>query len=88
MNLDSLSSLPPDILRSVLEGPALAPPPGVVPEFKNPPNQNGLAYATVTVTVVLSSTFFIIKVCSRVFCVKKVQVEDLFILAAYVLHVI
>ncbi|KAH8203862.1 hypothetical protein TruAng_001926 [Truncatella angustata] len=36
-------SLPADDLAKLLAAPALSPPDGVVPDFDNPPNRNGLA---------------------------------------------
>ncbi|KAF2257906.1 hypothetical protein CC78DRAFT_481000 [Lojkania enalia] len=47
----------------MLEGPALEPPLGVVPNFENPPNDNGLRYG-----VVVTCCFFIVwLVCSRIY---------------------
>ncbi|CAI0648515.1 unnamed protein product [Colletotrichum noveboracense] len=41
-------SLSSDELEALLASPALAPPEGVTPNFDNPPNQNGLAWAVTT----------------------------------------
>ncbi|KAI0115678.1 hypothetical protein GGR51DRAFT_576699 [Nemania sp. FL0031] len=79
----NLLSLPPDMFKTLLEHPALAPPAGINPQFGHPPNRNGLAYATIAVTVSLSSTCFLFRVYSRLFCLKKVRLEDLLVFVAY-----
>ncbi|KAI1746006.1 hypothetical protein F4680DRAFT_400001 [Xylaria scruposa] len=78
-----LSSLSPQVLQPILEGPALAPPPGLTPEFDNPPSRNVFAYAIVAVTIPLSSIFFLFRLYSRLFCVKRLKPEDFLVLAAY-----
>lgn len=59
-----------------LDGPALAPPPHVVPNFENPPNNNPLAHAILAVNLVFSSLFLLIRAYSKIFCMKRVEVED------------
>ncbi|KAF4835455.1 hypothetical protein CGCSCA4_v012628 [Colletotrichum siamense] len=46
-------SLSSDELEALLASPALAPPEGVTPNFDNPPNQNGLAWAVTTAFLML-----------------------------------
>ncbi|KAJ8130470.1 hypothetical protein O1611_g3160 [Lasiodiplodia mahajangana] len=78
-----LLALPPQVFQTILEDPALTPPPGITPKFDHPPNRNGLAYATAAVTVSLSSICFLFRLYSRLFCLKKVRFEDLLVLVAY-----
>ncbi|RYP84725.1 hypothetical protein DL770_005177 [Monosporascus sp. CRB-9-2] len=48
MSLDQLHLLPPAQQEAILNGPAHAPPPGVIPNFEDPPNNNtsGVAAAS------------------------------------------
>ncbi|RYP01506.1 hypothetical protein DL764_006201 [Monosporascus ibericus] len=52
MSLDQLHLLPPAQQEAILNGPAHAPPPGVTPNFEDPPNNNRLC------VVFLSVAFF------------------------------
>lgn len=56
--------------------PALAPPEGVVPNFEDPPNRNAIAYATISITVVLSTFAIILRMCSRRFVIHKILLRD------------
>ncbi|RYP18288.1 hypothetical protein DL765_004008 [Monosporascus sp. GIB2] len=55
MSLDQLHLLPPAQQEAILNGPALAPPPGVMPNFDDPPNNNMF---TLVVIGILSVAFF------------------------------
>ncbi|KAI0378117.1 hypothetical protein F5Y04DRAFT_262452 [Hypomontagnella monticulosa] len=77
------SHIPPDQLEEFLEGPALPPPEGVTPNFKNPENQNGPAlflciFAIVVSTIVLMGRFYV-----RLFYAKKLHFIDALALASY-----
>lgn len=45
----------PEQLQALLEGPALAPPPGVLPNFTDPPNLRRTGVVALLVTLVLST---------------------------------
>ena len=75
-SLDSISSLPPIDLEKWLHGPALTPPQGEVPSFDSPSNKNHLAQIILTTGLVLSTFVVLIRVYSRLFCMKKFEVED------------
>ncbi|OCL08895.1 hypothetical protein AOQ84DRAFT_266597, partial [Glonium stellatum] len=53
-----------------LEGPALAPPPGIVPNFTGPPNQDALGYALLITGLSLSVIAVVIRLYAKIFCVK------------------
>lgn len=57
-------------------GPALAPPPGVVPNFDNPPNNNPLAIGVITACAAVSTLCLVLRGYTRVFLLKKVQIEE------------
>jgi hypothetical protein len=59
-----------------LNGPALKPPPGIVPNFTDAPNQTALCFG-VTITCAILVTFgAVIRLYTRIFCIKKMRLED------------
>lgn len=73
---DLLASLPPEAREAVLNGPAHAPPPGVIPNFDNPPSQNNLVIGVLTTGYFIVVILFFARVYSRLVCLKRVHVED------------
>ncbi|PVH98374.1 hypothetical protein DM02DRAFT_468466, partial [Periconia macrospinosa] len=65
-----------------LEGPALQPPPGVIPQFDDPPNKTamgaGLIIACASVCIIIVA----VRIYAKAFCSKKMDVEDYLALAA------
>ncbi len=47
--------LSPPQKEALLQGPAMIPPPGVVPNFANPPNENALSWGIVVTGATLST---------------------------------
>ncbi|KAK5634528.1 hypothetical protein RRF57_010242 [Xylaria bambusicola] len=70
----------------ILKQPALPPPAGAIPNFTNPPNENGLAIAVITVTVTICTVSGLIRAYSRIYCVKKVRIEDYLGLLSYAFY--
>jgi hypothetical protein len=71
-----LSHLTPAEKQMIFDGPALAPPPGVVPNFDDPPNKN---YLGILANVVCLATTFVVvflRAYAKIFCMKKVHIED------------
>lgn len=64
------------LLQKALDGPAIVPPPGVKPNFFNPPNLEKEFY----VDLILCLTISVLVVCMRMWTkarlVRKVQIED------------
>lgn len=64
------------LLQKALDGPAMAPPPGVKPNFVNPPNLEKEFY----VDLILCLTISVLAVCMRMWTkarlVRKVHTED------------
>jgi hypothetical protein len=69
-----LDESPGQDFGNTLEGPALQPPAGVIPDFDHPPNHNAYAYATLIVGVSVSSILALTRFYSRVFYVKKIHI--------------
>jgi hypothetical protein len=53
MNFGDFSSLPPEQQEMILDGPALEPPPNVMPNLHDPPNGNALFYAVLSIFLIL-----------------------------------
>ncbi|RYP85595.1 hypothetical protein DL769_000936 [Monosporascus sp. CRB-8-3] len=52
MSLDQIHLLPLEQQEAILNGPALPPPPGIIPSLENPPNKNYIALPVVTLGLV------------------------------------
>ncbi|KAI1754179.1 cytochrome P450 [Xylaria castorea] len=59
-----------------LNGPALAPPDGVVPNFTNPPNEDALGIAVISICLVLATTAGLLRAYSRIIVTAKLRIED------------
>ncbi|KAI1386461.1 uncharacterized protein F4822DRAFT_444849 [Hypoxylon trugodes] len=81
--MSSIADLPQEEQQRILDSPALLPPTGVDPSFENPPNNNGLAIAIITVTLALVVPAVMIRVWSRTILLRKVKVEDFLTLTAF-----
>lgn len=57
-------------------GPALAPPPGVVPNFDNPPNNNPLAIGVLSACAAVATICLFLRAYARVLLLRKVQIEE------------
>jgi hypothetical protein len=84
MSLD-FSSLAPAEQQALLDGPALAPPPGVVPDFHSPPNKNEMAYVIYGVCFLLGSLVVALRTYSTWYCARKAYLGDCKELEAYLL---
>ncbi|KAI3336082.1 hypothetical protein F4824DRAFT_509910 [Ustulina deusta] len=63
--------LPPDYVGKIRDSPAASPPPGVIPNFDNPPNNDGLAIAVIISSIVITTLAVLIRVYSKVFCTRR-----------------
>ncbi|RYO95043.1 hypothetical protein DL766_007550 [Monosporascus sp. MC13-8B] len=86
-NLD-FSAIPPSRLQDVLDGPALPPPEGVVPDFDNPPNRSAMALGALFTCLILATVFLAIRIYARFFVVKSTHLGDYLVIPAYVFFVL
>ncbi|KAI1293135.1 hypothetical protein F5Y03DRAFT_400150 [Xylaria venustula] len=80
-----LSSFSPEEREKIMNGPALTPPPGVEPNFDDSQRWKsfGVLFAnTIVVAVVLVLILF--RIYTKVFCLKRLHIEDYLILPAFV----
>ncbi|KAI0974904.1 hypothetical protein F4678DRAFT_421202 [Xylaria arbuscula] len=82
MSVD-FSSLSPAQQQAILDGPALPPPPGVVPNFTNPSNLETLTYAVLGLCVFLATLFILLRAYGRWYLVRTISVGDCLTLGAY-----
>ncbi|XXG96157.1 hypothetical protein Hte_002436 [Hypoxylon texense] len=78
-----ISALTPEQLDALLNGPALAPPDGVIPNFDNPPNKNYIAAAVVPICLAATTIAVLLRTYARIFCVKKVGIPDALMAIAF-----
>ncbi|KAI1410921.1 hypothetical protein F5Y13DRAFT_191751 [Hypoxylon sp. FL1857] len=83
INSDTWNSLTPAEQEAYLDGPSIPPPTGVQPDFDNPPNRNGLVIGVTTTCLLLATTFFFIRVYSRIFIEKRARLPDVLILLSF-----
>ncbi|KAI0595989.1 hypothetical protein F4775DRAFT_594784 [Biscogniauxia sp. FL1348] len=82
MALAWIQTLPPYAQEIVLDGPAMLPPPGVIPELDHPPNRNDIGYVTNAICIAALSTVLLIRGYAKLVCIGKVEIEDYLALAA------
>lgn len=61
---------------SLLNGPALPPPDGIIPNFDDPPRNNGLGYGLLSMFFAIGTAAFALRLYAKLFCVKKLRLED------------
>ncbi|KAJ4191816.1 hypothetical protein NW759_016656 [Fusarium solani] len=70
-------------LEKLLAAPALEPPPGVTPEFDNPPNGNVLAWGVTTFCMIIATLCLFLRAYGRLWLERKVFVEEVLMICAY-----
>ncbi|KAJ4288366.1 hypothetical protein N0V90_011600 [Kalmusia sp. IMI 367209] len=68
--------LSPAAQKAMLEGPAIPPPLGVLPNFEHPPNRRALGWAITILCTSLSTFAVLLRMYSRIVCAKRVGIED------------
>lgn len=74
--MENFPNYPPAVQQAILDGPAMVPPNGTIPDFDDPPNSNSLGIGIGVMCLFLGTTTFFLRVYSRIFIVKKLQIED------------
>lgn len=72
----NLSNLTQEQRQDILNGPALPPPPGVVPNFESPHNSDHIAIAVNVVSLMITILVVYLRAYAKIFCVKKLRLED------------
>lgn len=74
--IKNFPKLPPQVQQKILDGPAMAPPPGVLPNLNNPPNHNAMGITFGAICVAVASIAFIFRIYCQTRVLKKWRVED------------
>ncbi|KAI1142129.1 hypothetical protein F5Y05DRAFT_369788 [Hypoxylon sp. FL0543] len=83
----NFSSLPPDQQAQILNGPAMQPPPGLVPNFDNPPNNSALAQAVLGLCLALITIPLSGRLCIRALS-KQLFIGDYLLVLAHVFNTV
>ncbi|KAI0101050.1 hypothetical protein GGR51DRAFT_563698 [Nemania sp. FL0031] len=82
-----MEDLTPKKYDLILNLPGLAPPRGVIPNFEDPGNQNGLGIAVVTLCASVGTILFFVRLYSRLFCGLPPKLEDYLGLLAFLAYI-
>ncbi|KAI0439389.1 hypothetical protein F4803DRAFT_46883 [Xylaria telfairii] len=85
--LANFASLTPSQQEQLLNSPALQPPPGVQPNFYDPPNANNIVYPTIILALLLSFLSILLRIHGRWYCMKTVKIQDAMGIVAFFLFV-
>ncbi|KAI1775110.1 hypothetical protein F4818DRAFT_417868 [Hypoxylon cercidicola] len=84
MDLSQIHNLPQAQQDAILYGPALSLPLGISePRFDNPPNGDALAYTAVSICLTASFLAVAVRFYAKCLRVKKIQVEECLMVAAF-----
>ncbi|KAI1441285.1 hypothetical protein F5Y02DRAFT_422169 [Annulohypoxylon stygium] len=75
-------------IQFIRSQPALSPPDGVIPNFVDPPNNNKLAIAVISICISLVTILFLIRIITRIFYVRKTRIEDYIGLLGFVFDIL
>ena len=62
--------------RRLLEGPAMSPPPGVIPNYHDPPNLDAMIALTAAVCVTFGTLAVLLRMYTKVFILRALVRED------------
>jgi hypothetical protein len=77
-------SLSSEQLTALLAAPALEPPPGVIANFDNPPNENALAWFVTTFCMIISTLCLFVRLYAKLWVLRKIRAEEVLMILAYV----
>ena len=74
--MSAFAALTPAQQVTLLEGPALTPPPGIRPNLDDPPNRNVLTYGVLFTCAGFAAIIVAVRLYAKAFCNRRVDVED------------
>ncbi|KAI0552506.1 hypothetical protein F4679DRAFT_534337 [Xylaria curta] len=81
------SAIPPGQLQSVLDGPAIPPPAGVVPNFDERANGDGIAVFAIFLCTIAASIAFILRIYARFWKLRQQHFGDYIIIVLYGVYI-
>lgn len=76
MSLADFPNYPPAVQQQILNGPAMMPPNGTIPNLIDPPNHTNEAIAIAVICLLLGVSFGIMRLYSRLIVSRKLHLED------------
>lgn len=76
MSLSNFPNYPPAVQQEILNGPAMMPPNGTIPNLINPPNHNHEAIAIAVICLFSGVSFGIVRLYSRLVVSGMLHLED------------
>lgn len=76
MSLEQIPYLSAEDAEAMLNGPALEPPEGVVPNYENRSTALEVLYASLSLVLLVAISAAGLRAYSRIYVVKKVRIED------------
>jgi len=70
------AQLTPEQREAYLGSPSLPPPPGIEPNFENPPNRNLVAQILIPILLTLVTLALLLRTYAKFFVLKMIHVED------------
>ncbi|KAL8803404.1 MAG: hypothetical protein Q9182_003202 [Xanthomendoza sp. 2 TL-2023] len=70
------TALTPEQINDLLSTPAGDPPPGVIPNFQNPPNLDGAVIVAIVLCITISGLATLMRVCTKAFIIRSFAYED------------
>jgi hypothetical protein len=71
---------------NIMDMPAMKPPPGVIPVFDNPPNQNAMTLAILSVCLAVSIIAISLRLYSRCVIVGALQLQDYLLMLSFAVY--
>jgi hypothetical protein len=78
----------PEQIQALLERPALAPPPGIEPNFVNPPDLKAVDYAVMSIAILLPTIAIALRLYTKAFVIRKPGLEDWVALLGWALFMV
>lgn len=72
----STSTLSPEQLEALLDGPALAPPPGVIPRIENPRSLIATGWGVSVACIVVATAAILLRVFTKTRIIRQVNLAD------------
>lgn len=72
----TLSDLTPQQLQALLDGPALPPPPGIIPQLDHPPNLRTTGNAVQIVCLVLATLALCMRLYTKAAIIRQIVLAD------------
>ncbi|CAD6593760.1 MAG: hypothetical protein ASARMPRED_007916 [Alectoria sarmentosa] len=74
-------------LQTLLEGPAMSPPAGTIPNFHDPPNLDAFVALTIALCVTFGTLAVVLRMYTKVFILRALAWEDYVIVLAWLLQI-